>query len=479
MRWVVIKLINLVIVLVVVTYLVAAIFTGPLAEREKSIIYTEVRNSVRGMFQNVNRGTIYYNCISRVGLVSFNESVDRANSLLKTPQNLSKIKSFSNITDNNTKYKIIDAVGEGIKEAVAYQLKKIGKLTEASITLQASKIAEQILAQEGINVTNTTIKEVASKYHDVLSMICRNKIVEDEIHRRIVQKGLDKPWYVLSLKYTKMLLKFQPPPASVLTTRYWPSQGDRNTLHIIIERLPYSISLFTTSSILTLLLATPLALYAARRPNGLTDHTITWWSIFSVSMPWWWLAMVFIYLFTIKYHIFPSPFTQKPQWGSMFELKYLILPGGPSASTILHGLWTIVKASALPVFTVTILSIGDTAFRMRNILLDVFNEDFVTVARAKGVPEHIVLRRHVLRPAAPPLVTIVLFAIVLSVFSGAIITELIFNWYGLGRLYWDAIQKSDIPVVLELTYITTLLYLILRFILDILYTYLDPRIRRA
>jgi peptide/nickel transport system permease protein len=65
------------------------------------------------------------------------------------------------------------------------------------------------------------------------------------------------------------------------------------------------------------------------------------------------------------------------------------------------------------------------------------------------------------------------------VFSGAIITELIFNWFGLGRLYWDAIEANDVPVILELTYVTTLLYLILRFLLDILYTFLDPRIRRA
>ncbi len=282
------------------------------------------------------------------------------------------------------------------------------------------------------------------------------KIVQKRLQEAITARGLDKPWYYHALRYMKNLLLLKPLNATVLASGYW-HQGSRNVHYIIGERIPFSILLFTTSSIFTLLFSIPLALYAARRPGSIVDNLITSWSVLSVSMPWWWVAMVFIWIFAYKYHIF----------------------AGPDAITDWRNIKDVLNRMALPVITVTIMSIGDTAFRIRNILLDIFMEDFVSVARAKGMPETIVLRRHVLRTAAPPIITIALFAIVLSVVSGAIITELVFNWYGMGRLYWEAIRANDMAVLIELTYITTLLYLVVRFILDLLYVYLDPRIRRA
>jgi len=284
--------------------------------------------------------------------------------------------------------------------------------------------------------------------------------IEKEVEYEVARRGLDRPWFITAAYYTWNMLTFEPVKAmSALETRgfFFYPPGDKNAYHIIFERVPFSILLFTTSSILTLLFAIPIGLYAARRPGGILDNVIVAWSVFSVSMPWWWLAMVFIYLFTRKYDIFPKV----------------------TENIDVNDIGNLVAKAALPVLTVTILSIGDSAYRIRNILLDVFNEDFVIVARAKGLPESMVLRKHVLRAAAPPIVTIVMFAIVLSVFAGAIITELIFEWPGLGKLYWDAITANDIAVLTVLTYITTLLYLVVRFILDILYTLLDPRIRRA
>ncbi len=452
MKWVLLKLANLVIVLIIITFIVAAIFTGPLAERERQNIAQAVRNQARGMFQNQPPVYIARSCALRASIgmrglnetivYVVNETIKESNSTLQgfTQDQISTLENILSIV-------IYDAVNN----------KSITTHTEF-LNYTTAK-AYEMLQEEGISLSQPQVRSLLDSASKMLSEECKKKIIQDEINIQVIRKGLDKPWYVLAVRYTKMLITFKPLYATVLTTQYWPYQGDKNALHIILERVPYSVLLFTTSSILTLAFALPLALYAARRPGKTVDSTITAWSVFSVSMPWWWLAMVFIYLFTAKYHIFPSPYKQ----------------GGID--------WTSVKSvasmAALPVFTVTILSIGDTAYRIRNILLDIFNEDFVTVARAKGLPESVVLRKHVIRAAAPPLVTIVLFSIVLSVFSGAIITELIFNWFGLGRLYWDAIVANDIPVIVELTYITTLLYLVIRFILDILYTVLDPRIRRA
>ncbi len=376
MRWLAIKLVNFVIVLVVVTFIVAAIFAGPLTQRQIQGVREEMRQYVLGMITQPGTGQ------------AFRQEI--------------------------------------INEYIQY-LKSIGQYSP------------------GMKISDS----------DAINWFI-NKLVQEEIVRR----GLNKPWYIIAFRYTKMMLTFEPVNSSAtLETRgfFHYKPGDKNAYHIIFERVPFSVLLFTTSSTLTLLFAIPLALYAARKPGGITDNTIIGWSVFSVSMPWWWLAMVFIYFFTQKYPIFPKV----------------------TSNFNVHSITNLLSKAALPVVTVTVLSVGDTSYRMRNILLDVFNEDFVMVARAKGVPENIVLRRHVLRAAAPPIVTIVLFSIVLSVFAGAIITELIFEWPGLGKLYWDAIEANDVAVLTVLTYVTTLLYLLTRLILDILYTLLDPRIKRA
>ncbi|WP_167827840.1 ABC transporter permease [Pyrolobus fumarii] len=268
--------------------------------------------------------------------------------------------------------------------------------------------------------------------------------------------GLDQPWYVKMIKYTFSLLTFQPIYARVLTTRII-NPGSPDAYLIVLERIPFTVYLFTTSSILTMALAIPLGLLAARRPGGIIDRMISTWSIFSISMPWWWVAMVMIWVFAYQLRIFPGPEYQT-DWTNPVSVAY---------------------RAALPVLTITLTSTGVVAYRIRSILLDILTEDFVMTERAKGVPERMLLFKHVLRVAAPPIVTMVLLTIVLSIVSGAILTEAVFNWFGLGTLYWEAVVSNDIPVILVLTYISTLLYLITRFVLDILYTILDPRIRRA
>ena len=397
MHWVAVKVIDFFIVLIAVTIIVAAIFTGPMSTFYRSQAYQAVQQAFRAQAHQLS--------ITQQDIIGIAKGTVSPQSVADVIESLYK---------------------QGLLTKQERDLLLSGKVTLEEATRIAS--------------------ELPKRYKDML--------LKEEFHIY----GLDRPWYVRSLRYSLDLLTFKTLNSTTLTTRYWPTQGSHNALDIVLERVPFSVLLFTTSSIFTVLIAVPLGLLAARRPGSLIDNAVIAWSIFSVSMPWWWLAMVFIAFFTVKYHIFPQP------WNVQVNF---------------HDVKTLVRAAALPVFTVTVLSIGDSAFRLRNIFLDIFNEDFVTVARAKGLPESMVLRKHVMRAAAPPLVTIVLFAIVLSVFSGAIITELVFNWPGLGRLYWDAIYAGDIPVVLELTYITTLLYLILRLILDLLYTVLDPRIRRA
>ena len=296
---------------------------------------------------------------------------------------------------------------------------------------------------------------LANPHYANLPLELKKKIAENLTRYYIHAFGLDQPWYVKVFKYSIALLTFQPIYARALTTQII-NPGSSNAYLIVFERIPFTIYLFTTSTIVSLIFAIPLGLLAARKPGGIVDKIVSVWSIFSISMPWWWVAMVMIWIFAYTLHWFLGP-DAVIDWTNPLQ---------------------VLQRAALPVLTISLASIGVVAYRVRSILLDVLTEDFVMAERAKGVPERRVLW-HVLRVAAPPIVTIVLLSIVLSIVSGAIITEAVFNWFGLGTLYWQAIVANDIPVILVLTYISTLLYLVTRFVLDILYVYLDPRIRRA
>ena len=458
MRWILLKIANLIIVLLIVTFIVAAIFTGPLAERQKQEIISTVRKGAIQEFKDVTSEVIVRRCVNSIRdkeILGFTGKEYLQQVILNsTTINVYNNTYFSKFSESQ-RGEIINIISNEVLKSFMNQnivgYKKFINVTTSNI-MKNDTIIE-------LNVSKNEIIKIVSNIYSDIGSRCRNAIIDYRIKLEMHTNGLDRPWYELAVTYTKNLITFKEMNASQLTTYYWPTNGNSNALYIILERVPYSVLLFTTSSILTLLISIPLALLAAKKPGNMIDNAITSWSIISVSMPWWWLAMVFIYIFTIKTHIFQSPYTSKHvDWRNIKDVASMAL---------------------LPVFTVTILSIGSVSYRLRNILLDVFNEDFVTVGRAKGLPERIILRKYIIRVAAPPIVTIVLFDILMSVFSGAIITELIFNWFGIGRLYWDAILANDVPVIVELTYITTLLYLIIRFILDILYTYLDPRIRRA
>jgi peptide/nickel transport system permease protein len=123
-----------------------------------------------------------------------------------------------------------------------------------------------------------------------------------------------------------------------------------------------------------------------------------------------------------------------------------------------------------------LVSVGAWTYVVRTMLLNTAQEFFVTAARARGLPEGTVMRRHILRVAAPPIATSIILGLTASL-GGAILTETVFNWPGMGRLYFEAITTADEGVIVALTFIFTLLYVAARFILEILYVVLDPRIR--
>ncbi|WP_367883119.1 ABC transporter permease [Thermococcus peptonophilus] len=137
----------------------------------------------------------------------------------------------------------------------------------------------------------------------------------------------------------------------------------------------------------------------------------------------------------------------------------------------------ILKKMSLPVLTIVLVSFGGWAWTTRNIMIGTMQEDFIMVARAKGVPERKIIYGHALKAAAPPpIITMVIFGLIGSL-GGAIITEIVFNWPGMGRLYYEALQLNAVRTMMALNYMFAVLTVLSMVLADILYGYLDPRIR--
>ncbi|MEA2530652.1 MAG: peptide/nickel transport system permease protein, partial [Thermomicrobiales bacterium] len=149
----------------------------------------------------------------------------------------------------------------------------------------------------------------------------------------------------------------------------------------------------------------------------------------------------------------------------------------PPTEAILDRWLDLVKHALLPIITLVLVSVGPYIYQVRTMTVTTAQEDHVLLARAKGLPESKITSRHILRVAAPPIVTGLVLGLAGSL-SGSILTETIFNWRGMGRLFFEAINGTpDEGVIVALTFIFTLIYVVARFILDILYVVLDPRVR--
>ncbi len=243
----------------------------------------------------------------------------------------------------------------------------------------------------------------------------------------------------------------------------------------VLFALKNTAILFTTATIIVSFLGLGLGLYAARKPHGLLDRTISFLAIFSSSLPTWWLGMLVLLLFAFKLHWFP--FQSKDVYIALAALSKALHAGSIGYLTyLLLKLKTWIYYMTLPLVTIVSVGIGGWSYVVRNIVIGRMGEDFIMVARAKGLPERKVLFGHLLRASSPPLLTIIVLSLVNSL-GGAIITETVFGWPGMGLLYWQAITNSETLLLAADVYVTILLFVIALIILNFLYAVLDPRVR--
>lgn len=269
--------------------------------------------------------------------------------------------------------------------------------------------------------------------------------------------GLDDPWWKRLPPQVLRVLRLDLGDARSLRT----AEGSNRVSDIVLERLPYTVLLLTTSSIITAVVGLVVGVRMATRVGSRLDRAVAYFAAISFAVPAWWLGILFILVFSFKLDILPS--------GGMY--------GNPPPEGGFDRFLDLAKHALLPILTLVPVSVGPYIYSVRTMTVTIAQEDHVQFARAKGLPESKVTSRHILRVAAPPIVTGLVLGLAGSL-SGSILTETVFNWRGMGRLYYDAVSGTpDEGVIVALTFIFTLIYVLARFLLDILYVLLDPRVR--
>ncbi len=269
--------------------------------------------------------------------------------------------------------------------------------------------------------------------------------------------GLDRPWYTRLPALVLRVFRLDLGEAHTLRS----FSGSSRVSDIVLERIPNSMILLTTSLLITAAIGIAVGVRLAARPGGFLDRFVSSLSAVSYALPTWWLGILFILIFSFQLRILPTSgmYSAPPPLGAF--PRFLDL------------LWHAL----LPVFTLVVASVGPYIYSVRTMTLNVAQADHVAIARAKGMPESTVVRRHILRVAAPPIVTSLVLGFT-GTLGGSILVETVFNWQGMGRLYYDAIAGTpDETVIVALTFVYTLIYVIARLVLEVLYVVLDPRVR--
>jgi len=235
----------------------------------------------------------------------------------------------------------------------------------------------------------------------------------------------------------------------------------KDVLDVVLERLKYTLLLVGVGTFITVLVGVYLGIVAGSRRGEKLDIAIVGSSIAFYAMPAFWLAMLLLMILSGELDLFPI---------SGFETI------GATHDSFLEEIEDKLWHMALPLLTFVLVSMSEFVLMMRNSLVDVLTEDYITTARAKGITPSRIIRQHAVPNALIP--TVATTAMFIGwVVTGAIMIEVVFSWPGIGTLTFKALEQRDFPVLQGIFLFVTLTMLIANFIADIIYTYIDPRVR--
>jgi peptide/nickel transport system permease protein len=343
------------------------------------------------------------------------------------------------------RYAIIRAITLSLVVVVAVYLTVIianmgGKVDQIRLAQIEEEVGLSFLGNQAVQVMS--VEERA---------VYRDQLIQLEVSRL----GLDQPFLIRSFKYLKQGLTLNLGRSEQLSS----DSGSRQVYLILVERLPATLLLWATAQILLFFLALFSALFLSGRYGSVIDKIVVALAPTSAA-PGWFYGIFFILIFSAVLGWLPfggivdAPVPEDPWQYALSVLRHLVLP---TAAQFASGLFLLI-------------------YSWRTFFLIYSSEDYVDMARAKGLKRGSVERRYILRPTLPYIITN--FALLLiSVWTGGIILETVFNWPGLGRLLYAAIHLYDTPVIVGSTVLYAYLLAATVFLLDIIYALVDPRVR--
>lgn len=281
--------------------------------------------------------------------------------------------------------------------------------------------------------------------------------ISEEMRQELEQEyELDKPILIQLVNYLKKA-----------------AQGDlgysfymkKNVTQALWERFPATALLFILSVIISTVLGTLIGNLAAIKPDGLFSAGVTIFSLAAYSSPAFWLGIILLLCFGIWIPIFPV--------SGMISMR-LISEGG----TFWEYVWDISLHLTLPLITLSLIYLGQYSRLARASMLEILKTDYIRTARAKGMPEYIVVFKHALRNALLPVITATGIRLG-QVFSGAVIVEAVFGWPGLGQLAFQSVLRRDYPIVMGILIFATMIVIMANILTDFAYRVVDPRIKTS
>jgi len=266
-----------------------------------------------------------------------------------------------------------------------------------------------------------------------------------EVERVREQLGLNEPFHIQLVSWYANLLRGDLGTSFLL---------GRDVVEVTLERLPVSLSIAVYALALTLAFGIVLGVIAALRQNSWLDQAVMTLALIGVSLPNFWLGLMLVIVFAVQLGWLPTS----------GYVDFRVDPVG----------W--LRATTLPAISLAMLQMGLLARITRSTMLEVLRQDYIRTARAKGLPEHVIVGKHALKNVMIPVVTVVgiIFSLLLS---GSVVIETIFSIPGVGSLLGSAILRRDYPVIQGGLLLVATMLLLLNLLVDVLYAYFDPRVR--
>ncbi len=301
------------------------------------------------------------------------------------------------------------------------------------------------------------------------------RVTADHINRLNALLGLNRPWYERYFIWLGNL-------AQGNWSNSWTVAEGRPVAELIMNRLPYTVLLMGISLIISIVVAIPIGVYSAVKQYSWADYLVTGLSFFGASMPTFFFGILMIVVFAVGLGWFPAAggVASPSLPGNIIDVLRRTFTLGATDADIAGREFEIfidgLKHLAMPATVLSLFNLAGFSRFVRSSMLEVLKQDYMRTARAKGVVERVVILKHGLRNALIPVVTIIMLAIP-GLFAGAIVTETIFSWPGMGRLFIDGIAQVDWSLVQGMLVIEAFLVVSCNLLADVMYAVIDPRIQ--